>query len=111
MKRHITSLVLLTVVCPAVRAADWPGWRGPPVLYGHLAILWCGPNDGKGRNFLLAVNKKTGETVWEHDEKAGSWGTPLITKVDGNDQLLLAMGPHLKGFDPKTGKELWFCNG
>src|SRR5262249_43248739 len=29
-----------------------------PVLYGGLAILWCGPNEGaKGRNVLLAVDK------------------------------------------------------
>lgn len=93
-----------------------------PVLYGEVAILWCGPNEGKGRNFLLAVNKKTGETVWEHNEKFGSWSTPLITKVAGQDQLLLGMsadvkgsdGPKsgsLKGFDPKTGKELWNCHG
>lgn len=82
-----------------------------PVLYDDLAILWCGPNETKGRNFLLAVDKKTGKTVWEHDEKVGSWGTPLITKVDGKDQLLLGMGPHLKGFDPKSGKELWVCTG
>ncbi len=87
------------------------GSGSSPVLYGDLAILWCGPNETKGRNFLLAVNKKTGQTVWEHDEKAGSWGTPLITKVVGRDQLLLGMGPHLKGFEPSTGKELWWCNG
>ena len=87
------------------------GSGSSPVLYGDLAILWCGPNESKGRNVLLAVNKQTGETVWEHDEKVGSWGTPLITKVDGQDQLLLSVVPHLKGFDPKTGKELWLCNG
>ncbi|MBI5757874.1 MAG: PQQ-binding-like beta-propeller repeat protein, partial [Planctomycetales bacterium] len=82
-----------------------------PVLYGDLAILWCGPNEKSGRNFLLAVNKQTGKTVWEHDEKSGSWGTPLITKIEGRDQLLLGMSPHLKGFDPKTGQELWLCKG
>jgi outer membrane protein assembly factor BamB len=93
-----------------------------PVLYGDTVILWCGPNEGKGRNFLLAANKKTGETVWEHDEKVGSWSTPLLTKVNGQDQLLLAMSSDvkgapddktgsLKGFDPKTGKELWNCRG
>lgn len=82
-----------------------------PVLYQDLAILWCGPNEGKGRNFLLAVNKQTGSTVWEHDEKVGSWGTPLVAKVNGQDQLLLSVVPYLKGFDPKTGKELWLCNG
>lgn len=92
-----------------------------PVLYGDLVVQWCGVND-KGRNWLLAMNKKTGETVWEHDESFGSWGTPLVTKVNDKDQLLLAqskdvkgkpdpMTGYLKGFDPKTGKELWSCRG
>ena len=95
-----------------------------PVIYGDLVIQWCGPNEGKGggRNFLLAVEKKNGKTVWEHDEKFGSWGTPLITKVDGKDQLLLGTSDdvkgapdertgHLKGLDPKSGKELWSSRG
>jgi outer membrane protein assembly factor BamB len=82
-----------------------------PLLYGDMAILWCGPNQKEGRNYLLAVNKRTGETIWEHDEKVGSWGTPLIVNVEGQDQLLLSLVPHLKGFDVKTGKELWRCDG
>lgn len=93
-----------------------------PVLYGDLAILWCGPDENKGRNFLLAVNKKTGATVWEQDESYGSWSTPVIVKVGGRDQLLLGHSSDVKdapeskfgflhGFDPKTGKELWKCQG
>ncbi|MCE9533432.1 MAG: PQQ-binding-like beta-propeller repeat protein [Planctomycetes bacterium] len=93
-----------------------------PVLYKDLAILWCGPNQAKGRNFLLAVEKKSGKTVWETDEKFGSWSTPLITKVDGQDQLLLAFSGDvkgakddktgfLKGYDPLKGTELWHCRG
>ena len=91
-----------------------------PILYGETAILWCGPNDGKGRNFLIAVNKKTGETVWEEEQSYGSWSTPLITKVGERDQMILAYAKdgkgatedkngYLYGFDPKTGKELWKC--
>ncbi len=82
-----------------------------PVLYGDLAILWCGPNQKKGRNFLLAVKKESGETVWEHDEKDGSWGTPLLINFNDQDQLLLSTVPHLKGINPKTGEELWRCEG
>jgi outer membrane protein assembly factor BamB len=92
-----------------------------PVLYGDLAIMWCGVNE-KGRNYLLAVNKKTGETVWEKDQDFGSWSTPLVTKVSGKDQLLLAFSKDVKGqpdektgflhgFDPKNGDELWKCQG
>jgi outer membrane protein assembly factor BamB len=97
------------------------GSGASPVLYGDLAILWCGPNE-KGRNFLLAVNKATGETVWEAEQTYGSWSTPLITKVNGTDQMLLGYSRDVKNapldktgflysFDPKDGKELWRCQG
>jgi len=93
-----------------------------PVLYGDTAILWCGPNEKEGRNFLLSVNKKTGETVWEADQTYGSWSTPLIAKVNGQDQLIVGYSKDVKGkpegetgflygFDPKTGKEIWKCQG
>jgi outer membrane protein assembly factor BamB len=98
------------------------GSGASPVLYGDLAILWCGPNDPKGRNFLLAVDKKTGHTVWETDQDYGSWSTPLIANVAGQDQLMVGHSPdikkqpdektnYLRGFDLKTGKELWKCQG
>ena len=86
------------------------GNASSPVIYGDLVIQWCGPNE-KGRNFLLAAKKETGETVWEYDEKNGSWGTPIIINHAGRDQLLLSTVPHLKSFDPKTGDVLWYCEG
>ncbi len=115
-----------------------------PVLYDDYVIMWCGPNaspeaDDKtaletdkgakakkapagARNFLIAVNKENGKTVWEHDEKFGSWSTPLLIKHNGQDQLLFGAGPDakntpdpetnfFKGLDPKSGKELWYCRG
>jgi outer membrane protein assembly factor BamB len=98
------------------------GNASSPILYGELAILWCGPNEGKAYNVLLAVNKETGKTVWDHKETFGSWSTPLIVKVGTEDQLILGQARDakdapdsrtgfLKGFDPKTGKEIWRCQG
>src|SRR5262249_17079464 len=95
------------------------GNASSPVLYKDLAILWCGPGE---RQFLLAVNKKTGEKVWEHSEAGGadgikdrswvgSWSTPIIVPVSGKDQLVLSVPKKLKGFDPASGKELWSCDG
>jgi len=85
------------------------GNASSPVLHGDLAILWCGPDAKHTR--LLAVNKKTGETVWEHKERNGSWSTPLLVRVNNEDQLLLSMPDGFKGFAPRTGKELWNCDG
>jgi outer membrane protein assembly factor BamB len=110
------------------KRTDLGKWEDPfgngssPVLYGDLAILWCGPNREKGRNYLLAVEKKTGKTVWQQDEEFGSWATPLVVKVGDKDQLVLGYSRDvkgqpedkagfLKGYDPKTGKELWKCQG
>ncbi len=97
------------------------GNSASPILHGDLAIQWCGVNE-KGRNYLLAVDKKTGKTVWEHDEPYGSWCTPVIASIDGKDQLVFGQSQdvkgateaktgYLKGIDPKSGKELWSCRG
>jgi outer membrane protein assembly factor BamB len=94
------------------------GNASSPILYDDMAILWCGPGQ---RQFLLAVNKRTGQTVWQHEEPGGkgeetrpyigSWSTPLVLRVNGQDELILSAAEWLKGFDPKSGKELWSCAG
>ncbi len=95
------------------------GNASSPILYGDLCILWCGPGE---RQFLLALNKKTGQTVWEapipggkYGQKGegwlGSWCTPIILRVDDHDELIVGVPEKLKGFDPKTGKEIWSCDG
>jgi outer membrane protein assembly factor BamB len=96
------------------------GNASSPILYGDLAILWCGPGE---RQFLLAVKKINGETVWKHDEPGGksgaagprewlgSWCTPIIARVGGHDELILGVPRKVKAFDPKTGAELWSCRG
>jgi outer membrane protein assembly factor BamB len=95
------------------------GNASSPILYGEQAILWCGPG---ARQFLLAVDKNTGEAVWHHNEPGGhfgsdmkhwigSWCTPLIIKLKDHDELIVGVPEKVKGFDPRTGKELWSCSG
>lgn len=93
------------------------GNASSPVLWEDLAILWCGPGENQK---LLAVDKKTGAKVWEHLEpggdrggkrNVGSWSTPILVRVDGKTQLILSVPQRLKGFDPRTGRELWSCAG
>ena len=95
------------------------GTAASPIIYGDLCIQWCGPGE---RQFLVAVNKKTGEKVWETAEAGGdngitskrflgSWSTPIIARVGEQDQLIFAVPHKIKGYDPKTGKELWSSTG
>jgi outer membrane protein assembly factor BamB len=96
------------------------GNASSPILYGDLAILWCGPGE---RQFLLAVKKTSGDTVWRHDEPGGksgkagpkewlgSWCTPIIARVGDHDELILGVPKKVKAFDPKTGAESWSCDG
>lgn len=89
------------------------GNAASPVLYDNRVIQWCGPNEkgGAEANFLLAVDKHTGQTAWKTGEESGSWGTPVLVRIDGQDQLLLPTGKYLKSYDPKSGSEIWRCEG
>jgi len=100
------------------------GNAASPMLRGELCILNFGPGE---RTFLIAVNKKTGETVWQNNEPGGnsgekkpgqekpewigSWSTPIVISVDDHEELIVCFPRRVAGLDPKTGKEFWTCRG
>jgi len=105
---------------------DW-GYGASPVLHGDLCIVNFGPGP---RTFLIALNKKTGEKVWQFDPPqpvatkertdgfagkddgyVGSWSTPIIVRANGRDELVMTYPGQVRAFDPLTGKELWVCDG
>ncbi|MGV3662041.1 MAG: PQQ-binding-like beta-propeller repeat protein [Prosthecobacter sp.] len=86
------------------KAHDW-GVGSSPILYGDLLIV----NAALESNQLLALDRKTGKTVWSATGFPASWNTPVIVKVDGHDELVLNASGKLRAFDPLTGKELWNC--
>lgn len=96
------------------------GNASSPIIYKDLVILWAGPGE---RQFLLAVDKKTGQKVWQHQEPGGksgskgsgewlgSWATPLVVRVGEQDELIVPCSRVLKAFNPATGELLWWCEG
>jgi outer membrane protein assembly factor BamB len=103
------------------------GNGGSPILYKNLLIVTHGPGEP---TFLIALDKRNGETAWKRDEPAinspvfGSWSTPVVLKVNGRDELVMPFATELpsktgspygegefKGYDPASGKELWRCKG
>ena len=57
---------------------------------------------------LVALDKKTGKTVWEKDLPAYSWSSPVDVRSDDGKTygLICGFDGHLRLFDPRTGKEL-----
>lgn len=96
-------------------------WGGgsSPVLFQNMVIQLCGPGE---RTFLIALDKKTGETIWqtpneqggsasEKGKYIGTWCTPVLVDVKGQTQLLCTMHSRVVAYDPSTGEELWYITG
>lgn len=86
----------------------------PDNHYGHSSslITWNEKlfiqYDTNRSGKVMALNNKTGETVWETPRNAKiSWASPVLAEVDGNYQLLLTADPIVAGYDIETGEELW----
>ncbi len=90
------------------------GYGSSPIIEGDRVFLNCGPGD---RSFLVALDKQNGKTIWQQDETGdskewiGSWCTPRLVEIEGRRDLVVGYPFHVKGYDPKTGKVLWTCQG
>jgi outer membrane protein assembly factor BamB len=100
-------------------------YRGPsssPVSFENLLILTM---DGADLQYHVALDKKTGETVWK-TARSAAWNdenvpgqmardgdlrkahsTPLIVTVSGKPQMLSSGAKAAYGYNPRTGSELW----
>jgi predicted Zn finger-like uncharacterized protein len=59
-------------------------------------------------SFLVAVDRKTGATVWRVPRPlVPSYGTPVVAHVAGRDQLLTSGAERIVAYDPADGKEIW----
>ncbi len=100
-------------------------YRGPgssPILYKELLILTL---DGVDQQYLIALDKLTGKTVWKSDRKIifndldekgqpkrdgdmrKGFTTPITIEVAGKDQLISPASSTIISYDPATGKEIW----
>lgn len=79
-----------------------------PVLYENMVII----NASVESKSLVAIDKNTGNQVWQTGGMDSSWNTPHLVKTpDGKYELAVTVKKWILGFDPKTGDELWRCEG
>jgi outer membrane protein assembly factor BamB len=87
------------------------GMATSPILYEDKVIMVLDGDDGSSR--LLAVNRDTGETVWQQPRslfKAG-WSTPIIWRHGEVEELIVLGSKRLTSYDPSTGAEIWWAGG
>lgn len=100
-------------------------YRGPGsslVLFEHLLILTM---DGVDQQYLVALDKETGQDVWKTARSADfkdldpngkpqregdfrkAFSTPLLVDQDGKKLLISAGSRAAYAYDPATGRERW----
>lgn len=91
------------------------GYGSSPAIYKSLVIV-AADNKGArinrlvGTSHLTALHRQTGEVVWRVlRPEADSFGTPIVARVAGRDQLLITGKDQVASYDPLTGKMLWSC--
>jgi outer membrane protein assembly factor BamB len=107
------------------RDLDCNHYRGAgssPILFRDLLIMHF---DGSDLQYVVALDKKTGKTVWRTERSVDfkdlgpdgkpqaegdfrkAFATPHIVTVNGAPILVSLGSKATYGYDPLTGKELW----
>jgi len=79
------------------------GFASSPLVVGDLLIMEAGGADGKA---FIAFNKENGEIVWSYGEGNASFNSPLLTTIDGQEQIIFANGNTLYSLKD-NGDTLW----
>lgn len=98
------------------------GAGSSPILFRNLLLMHF---DGSDRQFVIALDKATGKTVWrtersidfkdldpngkpvaEGDERK-AFATPHVAQINGRWEMISLGAKAAYGYDPVTGKELW----
>jgi outer membrane protein assembly factor BamB len=91
-----------------IPAYEW-GPASSPIIWNNLVIVQC---DTQADSFLLALDAVTGATVWKTPrEELPSWGSPNVVTTSAGPELITNASNFVRGYDPRTGRELWKLGG
>ncbi len=92
-------------------------WRGPgssPILFQDLLIIHF---DGYDYQYVVALDKKTGQTRWKVDRAIDyqtddgdfkkAFCTPTVITVAGKPQLISPAARAAIAYNPNNGEEIW----
>jgi outer membrane protein assembly factor BamB len=98
------------------------GAGSSPILFRNLLLMHF---DGSDRQFVMALDKRTGETVWQTKRSIDfqdldqngkpaadgdlrkAFSTPQVAQINGRWEMISLGAKAAYSYDPFTGKELW----
>ena len=79
------------------------GWSSPPLVVEDKLII----NPGAKEASLVALDRKTGETIWKTPGHAAAYSAFIVGTFSGVRQIVGYDVAGLGGWEPETGKRLW----
>lgn len=93
---------------------DFRGPASSPIVHGDLLFANF---DGVDYQFVVALNKNTGKTVWKksrdinygtnNGDRKKAYGTPSVITVGGKHQLVSPSAVETISYDLRSGEKLW----
>ena len=105
-----TDEIVWTAKLPSKHSVG-PG--SSPVIYENLLIVNC---DGTEQQYVIALDKLTGEQVWrtnrpkldgDNGDLHKAFSTPLIVRSHELDQVIIPGAQWVVSYNPKNGQEIW----
>ena len=81
-----------------------------PILVDSMVVL---NEDHDLDSFLIAMDQRTGETVWKvpRENATRSYSSPVVLERNGTTEILVAGALQLSAYDATTGVKRWWFNG
>lgn len=80
-----------------------------PILVDDLVVQNC---DADKDAYITGLDKRTGEEVWRTKRRDyRGWSTPILVAKGNRREMVINGHEGVQAYDPKSGKELWFCKG
>ena len=94
---------------PGGYASVW-GYCASPIVYQNKVII-NGDHDGDA--YIVAIDRNTGKTVWKvaRKERIRSHCVPLIRKLNGRTQMMVAGSHSIVSYNPQNGSKHWYTVG
>jgi outer membrane protein assembly factor BamB len=81
------------------------GLAASPLLVGDALVMLL---DHEGPSYLVALDKRTGKTLWKTDRKSRtSWSSPALLTIGGQRVIVCSSSGSVDGYSPESGELLW----